>query len=149
MPRRTQRIVRRQRIGSTMVAFVRRQRGEAGYICNGMLGAASGAGEHRYGQRAKAVIDNEEWEGPAFGTCMNAATVCRRFQTSSREEVVSFRAHQAIAPIADGEIRQKVLAWAATPNENGRRPIILEIEASVSDVPERCGSLPSVRKVLT
>jgi hypothetical protein len=56
-------------------------------------------GEHRYGDRT-AIVDSEEWEGPAFGTCRNAATVCRCFETSSRDEVVSFRMHQAIAPCA-------------------------------------------------
>jgi hypothetical protein len=49
-------------------------------------------GEHRYGERA-AIVKSEEWEGPAFQTCMNAAWVCRRFETSSREEVLSYRTH--------------------------------------------------------
>jgi hypothetical protein len=70
-------------------------------------------GEHRYGERA-AVVKSDDWDGPAFGTCVNAATVCRRFETPSRDGVVSFRAHQAIAPIDDDEWRLKILAWAAS-----------------------------------
>src|SRR5215831_5054273 len=42
-------------------------------------------GEHAYGERANAVR-GEDWEGPSFGTCANAGMVCRRFETSSRDE---------------------------------------------------------------
>jgi hypothetical protein len=85
-------------------------------------------GEHAYGDRANAV-KSEDWEGPAFGSCVNAATVCRRFETTSRDVVVSFRAHQAIAPVGDDEWRLKVLAWAAK-----EKPTILAIEARVREV---------------
>ena len=36
-------------------------------------------GEHRYGERA-AIVNSDEWEGPKFQTCVNAAVVCRRFR---------------------------------------------------------------------
>ena len=45
-------------------------------------------GEHNYGDRA-APVKADDWEGPSFGTCANAASVCRRFETSSRDEVVA------------------------------------------------------------
>jgi hypothetical protein len=90
-------------------------------------------GEHRYGER-KAIVEADDWEGPAFQTCANAATVCRAFETSSREEVVSFRRHQAIAVIHDEEWRLKVLAWAATPDEHGKRPTYAAVEARVKEV---------------
>ena len=47
-------------------------------------------GEHRYGERA-AIVKSAEWEGPAFQTCVDAATVCRRFESTSRD-VVRWRA---------------------------------------------------------
>lgn len=85
-------------------------------------------GEHRYGERA-AVVQSEDWEGPAFGTCMNAATVCRAFQTSSRDEVLSFRMHQAIAPIDDESWRLQTLEWAVE-----QRPKRTELEQRVKQV---------------
>jgi len=53
-------------------------------------------------------------------------------ETSSRDEVVSFRAHQAITPISDNEWRLKVLAWAATSDENGKRRISVVQKETVS-----------------
>jgi hypothetical protein len=37
-------------------------------------------GEHRYGNR-KAIVEAENWDGPAFSTCVNAATVARAFES--------------------------------------------------------------------
>lgn len=85
-------------------------------------------GEHRYGERI-AITKSEDWDGPAFQTCANAATVCRQFETSSREEAVSFRKHQAIAVIGDEEWRLKVLAWVAK-----EKPTFLAIEQRVKEV---------------
>jgi hypothetical protein len=85
-------------------------------------------GEHRYGERT-AVVQSEEWEGPAFGTCVNAATVCRRFKTPSRDGVVSFRFHQAIAPIEDEQWRLEALAWAVN-----KKPTILALQQHVKEV---------------
>jgi hypothetical protein len=87
-------------------------------------------GEHAYGDRSSAV-KGDDWEGPAFGTCQNAASVCRRFETSSRDEVVSFRVHQAIAPISNESMRLDVLAWAASPGDNGALPLFREVEDKV------------------
>jgi hypothetical protein len=85
-------------------------------------------GEHAYGERLGA-IKADDWEGPPFQTCVNAGVVCRRFQSNSRELLVSYRAHQAIAPIPDEEWRMKVLEWAAE-----KRPKFAEIEARVREV---------------
>jgi hypothetical protein len=90
-------------------------------------------GEHRYGERAGAVRA-EDWEGPKFQTCVNAGVVCRRFESNSRELVVSFRVHQAIASIADDEWRLKTLAWAATSNKDGKRPTVAATEDRVKEV---------------
>jgi hypothetical protein len=55
-------------------------------------------GEHRYSERKKFVA-TEEWTGPAFQTCMNAASICQRFETSRRREVVGFSFHQEVAAL--------------------------------------------------
>lgn len=85
-------------------------------------------GEHEYGDRA-AIVKSDDWEGPKFQTCMDAAWVCRRFETSSRDEVVSFRKHRAIASIDNEQMRLDVLKWTA---ENDAT--IKEIEAKVKEV---------------
>lgn len=46
-------------------------------------------GEHKYGER-KALVESEEWQGPVFQTCADAAFVCGKFTTSRRREVVGF-----------------------------------------------------------
>lgn len=42
--------------------------------------------------------------------------------------------HERIAPIPDDASRLKVLAWAATPNGDGRRPTVAAIEDRVREV---------------
>jgi N6-adenosine-specific RNA methylase IME4 len=61
-------------------------------------------GEHTYGDR-KAIVDREDWRGPAFQTCANAASVCIAFETSRRRELVSFSHHAEVAglPVADAD----------------------------------------------
>jgi hypothetical protein len=61
---------------------------------------------------------------------MNAASVCRRFETSSREEVVSFRMHQAITAIDDDKWRMKTLA--ARQGKGGNPP---RLEFTAAAVP--------------
>jgi len=85
-------------------------------------------GEHRYGERA-AIVKGEDWEGPKFGTCMNAASVCRRFETSRRHEALSFSMHQEIAPIENEDWRLETLAWAVN-----RKPTILALRQHVKEV---------------
>ena len=85
-------------------------------------------GEHAYGDRA-AAVRSPDWEGPAFQTCVDAGVVCRRFESKSRDLVVSFRTHKAIAPIPDDDWRLKILAWAVA-----EKPTILALEARVKEV---------------
>lgn len=68
-------------------------------------------GEHKYGDR-KALVDSEEWTGPKFQACADAAWVCAKFETSFRYEVLSFTHHRAAASLPfDEAIR--VLNWAS------------------------------------
>jgi hypothetical protein len=77
-------------------------------------------GEHCYGDR-KAFVEGEEWEGPAFQTCRDAAWVCRRIKTSRRRDVLGFSAHKEIAALPE-EWLDKVLDWAVA-GEDGRRTV--------------------------
>jgi len=68
-------------------------------------------GEHKYGDR-KALVESEEWQGPAFQACADAAWVCAKFETSFRYEVLSFTHHRAAASLPIDEAIS-VLSWAA------------------------------------
>ena len=78
-------------------------------------------GEHCYGDR-EALIEGEEWEGPAFQTCRDAAWVCRRIKTSRRRDVLGFSAHKEIAVLPE-EWLDKVLAWAVAGENGGPRTV--------------------------
>ena len=43
-------------------------------------------GEHKYGDR-KALVEREDWEGPAFDTCVKAAWVCKQFESLLRRRL--------------------------------------------------------------
>lgn len=75
-------------------------------------------GEHRYGDR-RALVEADDWEGPRFQTCANAALVCRAFETSRRREVVSFTAHSEVA-VLPPEWQDKVLDAAAKEGHSTR-----------------------------
>lgn len=58
-------------------------------------------GEYRYGER-KALVESEDWHGPSFQACMDAAFVCRAFtETSRRREVLSFGHHREVAGLVE------------------------------------------------
>jgi hypothetical protein len=77
-------------------------------------------GESRYGGR-KAITEAGDWEGPAFKTCANAATVCRAFETSRRREVLSFKHHAEVASLQK-EKADALLDWCeeTTPPRSTR-----------------------------
>lgn len=53
---------------------------------------------HRYGERAKAAA--EGIFGCEFAALMNIASVCRKFETSRRREVLTFSHHQEVASLS-------------------------------------------------
>jgi hypothetical protein len=55
----------------------------------GLVAKSAAFGEHRYGER-KALVESDDWQGPIFQTCMDAANTCRAFETYRRREVLSF-----------------------------------------------------------
>ncbi len=66
-------------------------------------------GESRYGER-KAIVENEDWQGPSFQTCMNVGSVCKAFTTSRRREVLGFSHHVEVADLPSDEA-DALLDW--------------------------------------
>lgn len=75
-------------------------------------------GEHAYGDR-KAMVETEDWEGPRFQTCVDAATVCRAFETTRRRVVLSFTAHREVCALPL-DWQDKVLDQAAKQGQSTR-----------------------------
>jgi hypothetical protein len=59
-------------------------------------------GEHRYGDR-KAMVEAEDWEGPAYQTCFNAWNIAKRFEINRRRLNLSFTHHAEVAGLAPDE----------------------------------------------
>jgi hypothetical protein len=45
------------------------------------------------------MLEAEDWDGPAYQTCANAASVCKAIETSRRREVLSFNHHAEVAAL--------------------------------------------------
>jgi Domain of unknown function (DUF4326) len=76
-----------------------------------------GKSKHRYGDR-KAMVENEDWDGPEFQTCADVAYVCRAFaETSRRREVLSFIHHREVAGLCEKnpDIADRLLDWCEEP----------------------------------
>lgn len=71
---------------------------------NWWLGDWWAFGEHGYGDR-KALVESDEWEGPAFQTCADSAYVSKAFETSRRREVVTFSHHREVASLPQAETK--------------------------------------------
>ena len=75
-------------------------------------------GEAKYGERAAQAMDPDfPW---ALQSCMNAARVCRRIETSRRREVLSFAHHEAVAalePKVQDELLDQAIAEGLTRAE--------------------------------
>jgi N6-adenosine-specific RNA methylase IME4 len=72
-------------------------------------------GEHKYGDR-KAIVEADDWEGPGFQTCADAAYVCKAVETSRRREVLSFNHHREVAALKDPAQKDRWLATAEKDN---------------------------------
>jgi hypothetical protein len=66
-------------------------------------------GNQHYGRR-KAMTEAEDWEGPSFQSCCNAASVCRRFEGYRRRELLSFSHHAAVASLPMRRV-DELLDW--------------------------------------
>ena len=100
---------------------------------NWWLGDWWAFGEHAYGNR-KALVESEEWEGPAFQTCRDAAWIAARFETSRRRDVVSFNHHKEVAALPPEEA-DKLLDWCEDSlGKTGRLPTIKALRERVKQV---------------
>jgi hypothetical protein len=78
-------------------------------------------GEHRYGRR-KEIVDSADWRGPAYTTCMDCASVARKFETSRRREALTFSHHREVAHLLPTEADAS-LDWCEEPlRGGGKRP---------------------------
>lgn len=76
-------------------------------------------GAHRYGTRA-AIVEADDWDGPDFQACADAAYVCRQFETSRRREVLSFTHHREVAALPKRQA-DTLLDWCEqTITETGK-----------------------------
>jgi hypothetical protein len=68
------------------------------------------AGDRYYGDLI-ALVNSDDWDGPAYQTCANAASVCRAFEFFRRRENLSFSHHEAVASLMgdDPDLAMKLL----------------------------------------
>lgn len=100
---------------------------------NWWLGDWWAFGEHGYGDR-KALVESDDWEGPAYQTCVNASNVCEKFESNRRRLDVSFSIHAECASLPSDEA-DKVLDWCeAVLHQNGRLPTIKATRERVKQV---------------
>jgi hypothetical protein len=92
-------------------------------------------GENRYGDR-KAIVEAEDWNGPAFQTCVNAGNVCKKFKTTNRRRLaLSFKHHAEVADRPADEA-DRLLGWceetiATTGKPRSTAELRKEVRASV------------------
>jgi hypothetical protein len=70
-------------------------------------------GEAHWGER-KAIVAAEDWEGPAYESCRQAAWVCRAFETVRRRTDLSFKHHAEVAAFPQAEA-DALLDWCEEP----------------------------------
>ena len=72
-------------------------------------------GEKHYGDRM-ALVESEDWTGPAFQTCVDCATTCRAFESTSRRVLLSFKHHRTLAALKlNPELVESLLDWCEAP----------------------------------
>lgn len=90
-------------------------------------------GNHAYGDR-KALVDSDDWDGPAFQTCKNAAWVCDSIEKSRRRDVISFSHHAECASLPPEEADKILDACEAHLKETGKLPTIKQTREKVKSV---------------
>jgi hypothetical protein len=89
-------------------------------------------GEARYGER-KAIVDAEDWEGPAYQTCVNASNIAKRFEHNRRRLDLTFNHHAEVAALPPDEA-DALLDWCeGTPKPRSTRehPVSGTVSASL------------------
>ena len=99
-------------------------------------------GEARYGER-KALVEGDDWDGPSFATCVNAATVCGTFESPRRRGLLGFTHHAEVAGLPPVEA-DRLLDWAEeTIVRTGKPRATRELRAEVSKMRVTVGAQPS------
>ena len=87
-------------------------------------------GENRYGDR-KAIVEADDWDGPAYQTCRNAASIASAFELSRRRDNLSFNHHAEVVGRPPKEA-DRLLDWAEkTISETGKPRTIAALRAEV------------------
>lgn len=90
-------------------------------------------GEHRYGAR-KELTDSDDWEGPSFQTCADAASVCRQIESSRRRELLSYSFHRECLGLpADEADRLLLLAETDGLTRKALREKVKEIKRLLAE----------------
>jgi len=58
----------------------------------------------------KALVESEDWEGPAYQTCNMVVIVCRKFESIRRRINITFNHHREIASLPPNA-EDRVLDW--------------------------------------
>jgi hypothetical protein len=101
-----------------------------------------GFGGQRYGEQA-VLVRSDDWDGPSFQTCMNAAAVCRAFETSRRREVLSFAHHAEVAGLPPAQADEVLDCAEETIPLLGRPRPKREIRSLVHQIRNAVGIVPS------
>jgi hypothetical protein len=94
---------------------------------------------HAYGAR-NAVVESESWDGPAFGTCANAGSVCAKFETSRRHELLSFSHHVVAAGLPlPPSVVDELLDWCEETVASTGKP--RTVRALRDEIKQRLGQM--------
>jgi MT-A70 len=78
-------------------------------------------GETRYGAR-KAIVESDNWDGPSYQTCRDAAWVVGKFPLSRRRDNLAFAHHKEVAGLARQEEAYRLLNWCEETIPVTRKP---------------------------
>jgi hypothetical protein len=71
----------------------------------------------------KAIVEAEDWEGPAYQTCRNAASIANAFELSRRRDNLTFRHHAEVSALPPDEA-DALLDWCGeTPKQRSTREL--------------------------
>jgi hypothetical protein len=88
---------------------------------------------HRYGSR-RAAVEAEDWEGPAYQTCVNAGNVASCFDPNRRRLDLPWSYHAEVASLPEAEA-DNVLDWCeAVLRQTKRPPTIKALRERVKEV---------------
>jgi N6-adenosine-specific RNA methylase IME4 len=70
---------------------------------------------------ARKIVTADDWDGPSYKTCVNAATCCRKFPSARRRALVPFSHHAEVASLP-AELADRLLDQAQRQAEETGEP---------------------------